>query len=107
VATAKQLSDLVGFIESSGLKLIKRNERQWGSFEIAMSWDQQQWFADGQVFGSMYSTHEAACWTLAKYILSPPMNAQFAVWAGKEHLTRLFSIIKYPEDEVKNIITVE
>jgi len=95
MATPEQIIALVQFIESTQLKLIKHNERPHGSYELAMSWDGIGWFTDGQVFGSAFSTHEAACIIFAKYILTPPLNAQFAVFMGQEHLTKLFSIIKY------------
>lgn len=95
MATEEQIKALTDFIEGTQLKLIKHNQRTWGSYELAMSWDQQHWFRDGEVFGSAYSTHEAACFTFAKNILCPPMNTEFALFMGEQKLTRLFSIIKY------------
>jgi len=92
----------IDFIESTGLKHIKYNVRPWGSFELAMSYDEQRWFNDREVFGWGFSTHDAVIATFEKYVNQSDMDGRFYALMGP-HLDTLINIVKNPEPETEDL----
>lgn len=93
----------VDYIESTGLKLIQVNQRPWGSYQLAMSYNGQQWFNDGEVFGWGFSTHDAAIAIFEKYINQPQMNREFFTLMGPELIDKLVRIVKNPDPETEDL----
>lgn len=95
---------LVDFIERIGLRTQQVNRRQWGSYELAMSFDSRTWFHDpSDVFGRAWTTHQAVMMIFAKHITNGLPSNDFRIFMGS-HLPELIQIFTYREPPAPNLL---
>lgn len=79
---------------------MKVNVREWGSYELAMSFDGHQWFhRDEDVFGSGWTMDQAGAKILIKYGKEESPDPLFLHWIGNDRLQVLKQLMADASEE--------
>lgn len=93
----QKLDKFESWVRQSGIHIQKINMRQWGGFQVGLSWDAKNFIAVDLYSGASFTIERAAARVLYYTLVGQPDNEQFKNWLGTERYSQLQNLLKEPE----------
>lgn len=90
-----KIDSVIAYLRQVGAVLKKDEVREWGTYQLFLSWDGTNFVGLPRLFGWAFDPEHAAALVLIEHINDGVLTPEFDVWCGEER-------IKHIRDAVEN-----